>query len=145
MKKIVFIICCQFPLIFGVHAQEKDSLVIPDEVMQTFVELYKDTSNVSWEERNDVFVADFLQLGDPFIAEIDKEGNWVSSKETIMRRQVEDDLIDMVEEAYPEHDLSRFFNYKNNNQETFVVFELTQGDSKTFVRQAADGGVVPLD
>lgn len=126
-------------------SQEQDSLAIPSEVMTAFTDQYKDTSNVHWKQVGETYVVEFLRLGDPFIVEFSEKGKWISSKETIMRRQVEDDLIDLVEESYPEYGLERFFNFKNNKEEEFVIFELTNGQSALFVRQDLGGSVVPLN
>lgn len=138
-KQVAFIAIVFLFISSGSSAQERGSLVIPDNVMAAFLERFSDTSNVNWEHVSNIFRVEFLQLGDPFIADFDTSGHWISSKETIMRRQVDDDLIDAVEEAYPGFDLTRFFMNRTATEDEFVVFELKNGNSTIFVRKFAGG------
>lgn len=145
MDKKVLALLCTLLMISTGYSQTKDTINVPEEVLLSFSSQYQDTSNVSWKKLDDRFIVEFLNIGDQMIAEFDERGQWLNSKETIMRRQVEDDLLDQVEEMYSDYDLVGFFKLNNKNGDSLVVFELKKDMSALYVSQNANGGFDALD
>ncbi|MBK7442069.1 MAG: PepSY-like domain-containing protein [Bacteroidetes bacterium] len=138
MKKIMFVVLLGVfsSTLFGQNEKNKDEsdseegVEVPEVVENAFKKEFHGIKNVSWDQENGEYEAEFKLNGSDASATYDKTGHKKEVEIAIVKKEIPANILVYIEEKYPDY----FFTNaaKITNDKGVIIYEAEIGKVDTF-------------
>ncbi len=134
MKKILLfkqIICCFFFIFtftISLYGQKKESITVPDDVLQTFEFEQPNAKKPVWSLEKGIYVVHFKSEGAAAITYIKNDGNLVKTIYEIPRASLPSAITDYIVNNYPTGKISRQELWEEPNVKIYYYIEVKPED-----------------
>lgn len=109
-----------------ITAQDLTIEEVPSNLQTTFTDSFKNTTDVEWEKKGDLFKVEFEINKMDHDVWYDAEGNVVKSKIEISQNELPSTIASAVKTKYPEYKLDSIEVYEDATSKTYKV-EIEKG------------------